>query len=368
MNMSKDKHTMPETRSDIKAVLRHVRRQISQIDESTEDAAVKARLTSLRKDEKDLIDELIALDLDEDDTPTAARATTESAKSMQQHMLLSYLKDLNFNASNEESLGNFLVKLEAIAKSVPLLSFAEIYLAIRPSLPAAVIKSLNSKKIDDIDTLKKHLLALYGSFSSVYQRLEAWMGKPKNNSSNWTRHTTVLQSSLESLKVSYAAMLRRRDESRRSREEIESKPFEPTYEDAFELLLYLKLLQDISSVDTAVHRTVSVELDSLHTPMSLATRAESVKCQTTLSAAAFRGKPRKPAEQDDAKSDKPAKKGTKKKKDNKNAAKKETDQKKGQKGKPRSGNGQENNAQCNQAAAVFALRDQSDYDSVEEKN
>ncbi|CBY40225.1 unnamed protein product [Oikopleura dioica] len=360
------------TKADLIAVLKYTQRKLAEADINSTDDAVKADIARLKREETDLKECILDMAINgEDVKPTVVGDHGQmNAKTMQQHLLMNFISNLSFTASNEESINNFLTKLEAIASSVPLIPFPEILASIKPVLPASVIKSLAGKTIVSHEDLKRHLLVLYGSSVSIYQRVESWMCKQKPSGKSWTKHCSDISGSLESIKMSYATLLRRRDESARSREQREAQPFAITYDDGFEMILFLKLLQDIAAADQSLHRTVSVELDAIKTPLCLASRAEQVKCQT-LPLSAFtkaHAKPKQPqkqqAEQD--KSDKPATKGKGKK------GKQNENQKKGFQHKEKSSfkqtvAGGSNFANGN-SQVTFALRDadQTDYDSVEE--
>jgi hypothetical protein len=199
---------------------------------------------------------------------------TSTAQWRQNNLMSSYVAGLKFSGRDDEDINEFLFKIKAIGEACNLIPFSEIWAAARPQLPSSMLRAVDGAKIDDYKTLKETLSKLFGSHQNAHQRLEAWMNKEKRWGMSFVQHHAELSGKLNSIKASYAEMLKERHSSHSG-----DRFYTPTWDDAFQILEYLKVLQDCRGQSDSIFKTLSIELSQIKTPTALAMRAEQIRSQ-----------------------------------------------------------------------------------------
>ena len=100
------------------------------------------------------------------------------------------------------------------------------------------------------------------------------MNKEKRWGMSFVQHHAELSGKLNSIKASYAEMLKERHSSHSG-----DRSYQPTWDDAFQILEYLKILQDCRGQSDSIFKTLSIELSQIKTPTALAMRAEQIRSQ-----------------------------------------------------------------------------------------
>ena len=197
-----------------------------------------------------------------------------TAQWRQNNLMSSYVAGLKFSGRDDEDINEFLFKIKAIGEACNLIPFSEIWAAARPQLPSSMLRAVDGVKIEDYKTLKETLSTLFGSHQNAHQRLESWMNKEKRWGMSFVQHHAELSGKLNSIKASYAEMLKERHSSHSG-----DRSYQPTWDDAFQILEYLKILQDCRGQSDSIFKTLSIELSQIKTPTALAMRAEQIRSQ-----------------------------------------------------------------------------------------
>lgn len=256
---------------------------------------------------------IVEIAMNEDVKPDIRTADTTHNAWQETTLMTSYIANLKFSGKSDEDCENLVTKLKAFGQACPGTSFLTIWNAVQPVLPANIIRTLQGKDIQTLSDLKKVISSTYGSHSNIHQKLETFFNKQKNYKTPFPQHQSDLQASIAGIASVHKEWLRRRACLSRAGA-LENRPYEPTYDDALELVNLLKLLTDIRTQEEQLFRTISIELSSILTPEQLATRAEQVRQQVTSNTsfnAASRGKKNSRPGSNDSRKNKNADKGSK---------------------------------------------------------
>lgn len=194
---------------------------------------------------------------------------------LQTQILLSHLSKLNrFSGANAEQTASFIGKVRGIVEACPSFSFARTYAAVKAHMSQPVIKTLESSGVDTFAKFEACLKDNYGTYSNTYQRLEAWLTKPKGTGTSFTTDHCETTSALEPIIDSF--------ESEIIQMKVESGTvnYKPTFRDAFKALKILKVLQTVRNDSDDIYSSIIIELKSFKSSEQIAQRAEALSCQT----------------------------------------------------------------------------------------
>jgi hypothetical protein len=208
----------------------------------------------------------------------SSHSITTSKEFFERQQLASHLQSLNFSGASEQQLSAFLCKLRAVTDACKSLPFTEVWAAVKPRLNVAILKAVEKETFDSFEALKTFFNKTYGTHTTLYQRMERWSSTSKSNGKTWTRHYSDISTSLMGLKANFNTLMQARHA-----QSGQTGKYTVTTDDVWSLFEFTKILSDINASDSDLARAVTIELSTLHTPLALANRAESLRVQTSSS-------------------------------------------------------------------------------------
>ena len=266
---------------DLKAEVRVLTAQLEQLKvdgkrpEDEKDAHMFDYLASkLDKAKSAFLEKALSVDSGEEATVPEAR-TDENHRYSQVSLLMHSMANLpNFNGHTPDLTTRFIGQVRQLHKTIDI-DFATFLGATvqKFSIPVFQVyeEYIKDKQIKSIEELKTFLMSQYGGKTSLCQKMEQIMTKPKAKSCPWPKFAADTNSELSTLENQLL-------EARRH--ETNDPTYRLTSADCFELIKKLKLLQEIRSDSTDLYKAITSESDNLRTASAMAQRAEVLKTQS----------------------------------------------------------------------------------------
>lgn len=226
------------------------------------------------KDLAELKAQLADLVMSERDASSTASAVTGASDYLETNLLVSGLGTLGkFNGGAQSETAQYISRIRAIRASCPSIPFPTFLAAIRPKMSVSVNKTIDNAKITNMDELAKVLNTNYGLVQNCFQLMENWWTKPKKSALGFTEYHCELQNQLEPIIASYEKNIKTilaKNDSKR----------EPSFRDAFGIMLITKMLQSIRSDSSDLYNSIIIELNNFDNSEQLSARAEVLSSQT----------------------------------------------------------------------------------------
>jgi len=189
---------------------------------------------------------------------------------LQSQLLVTHVGQLGkFNANNNNEVVNFISKVKSITEACPDINFSAILNAIRPVMSVTVNKTFanEGKDINTLAAFSKFLKERYAASENIYQKLDQWFSSNKKRGKPFTSHLTELQNNILAIRTGHEEFVKANC----------TKSYEPS--DVWELIVFLKLWQDIRGQDSDLYSSLVLEMSSFKKPSQLAARAEVIATQ-----------------------------------------------------------------------------------------